>query len=337
MRKYACWGAIAVSVLGACTAAGQSTVNDAAPRFDAAFWEHWGDGRAELSGYRLRYPRYGEIRSGTAVLIFVTETFSERQRVKVDASSHPANDQVSVMKLNAVLDFPTGIYDYNIMTSSFIALEPRAGRPSGAPMKISFSSQEWCGHVYQQLLFDGDGVRTQAHSYFAGEADQSGALAYPEGGVSADVLWLWARGLAAPELQPGESVRRPFLRSLQQARLKHQPVTWGAVTLSRGAETRTVRVPAGEFEARVMRAEPTVGPSRTFYVEAASPHRLVKWERSDGAEGVLLGSERSKYWRLNHPEGRAAREKIGLPVETADSERRNESERRNDSGSRTPR
>lgn len=37
------------------------------------FWEHWSDGRAELSGYDLVQPRYGEKRHGRAVLVFVTE------------------------------------------------------------------------------------------------------------------------------------------------------------------------------------------------------------------------------------------------------------------------
>ncbi len=49
------------------------------------FWSHWGDGKAELDGYALTQPRYGELREGTAVLIFVTEDFSDSlTRVKAD-------------------------------------------------------------------------------------------------------------------------------------------------------------------------------------------------------------------------------------------------------------
>ena len=29
-----------------------------------AFWDHWGDGRGELNGYRLVQPRYGAKRTG---------------------------------------------------------------------------------------------------------------------------------------------------------------------------------------------------------------------------------------------------------------------------------
>src|SRR5437879_1004520 len=48
------------------------------------FWKWWGDGKAELDGYALTQPRYGEPREGTAVLVFVTEDFSDSARVKAD-------------------------------------------------------------------------------------------------------------------------------------------------------------------------------------------------------------------------------------------------------------
>ena len=56
----------------------------AAPAPAQDFWAHWGDGRAELNGYRLVQPRYGAKRTGTAVLVFVTEDMSDALRVKAD-------------------------------------------------------------------------------------------------------------------------------------------------------------------------------------------------------------------------------------------------------------
>src|SRR5260221_4765220 len=117
------------------------------PAFAQDFWAHWGDGKAELNGYRLTQPRYGSPRAGTAVLIFVTEDFSDSLRVKADPGKHPASDVYPVMKLNAVRDFQTGIYDYNILTSTFLRVA--AGWPVA---KVSFSSQEWCGDVYHQIV-----------------------------------------------------------------------------------------------------------------------------------------------------------------------------------------
>ena len=71
------------------------------------FWKFWGDGKAELDGYALIEPRYGQPRQGTAVAIFVTEDFSDALRVKADPGKHPASDIVPVIKLNLVRDFQT--------------------------------------------------------------------------------------------------------------------------------------------------------------------------------------------------------------------------------------
>src|SRR5262245_37332686 len=203
------------------------------PSFGDSFWKRWGDGKGELSSYDLTFPRYGELRKGLAITVFVTETFSNSLRVKSDPGKHPKSDEFPVMKLNLVEDFATGIYDYNEMLSSFIALAPVNGRPAGAPTKISFSSQEWCGHTWEQLLFDTRGIRATSHSYFDGQADQQRELEYPAGGISEDALLLWARGFAGPLLSPGESRTVPMLMSLQNVRHQHVPAQWRKTTLSR--------------------------------------------------------------------------------------------------------
>src|SRR5262249_52458683 len=159
-----------------------------APVFDDAFWRRWGDGQAELAGYDLVQPRYGQKREGVALTIFVTETFSNALRVKSDPGKHPESDEFPVMKLNLVEDFPTGIYDYNLMTSTFVALKAVNGRSAGSTTKVSFSSQEWCGNVYAQALFDAASVRHESHSYFDGEADRQETLPYPEAGLAEDAL-----------------------------------------------------------------------------------------------------------------------------------------------------
>ena len=142
------------------------------------FWSHWSDGKAEMNGYRLVQPRYGHNRAGTAALIYVTEDFSDSLRVKADPGKHPASDVYPVLKLNAVRDFQTGIYDYNVMTSTFARVA--AGWPIA---KVSFSSQEWCGHVYHQLIPRGGILSGLSHSYFDGEADARDVLTLPADGV----------------------------------------------------------------------------------------------------------------------------------------------------------
>ena len=50
-------------------------VNLNAQRISEQFKAHWFDGYAEISSYSIDQSRYGEIREGNAVLIYVTEDF----------------------------------------------------------------------------------------------------------------------------------------------------------------------------------------------------------------------------------------------------------------------
>ncbi|MEP6769271.1 MAG: hypothetical protein ABJC61_11415 [Acidobacteriota bacterium] len=273
-----------------------------APAFGEAFWKRWSDGKGELAGYDLIFPRYGQPRKGVAVTIFVTETFSNSLRVKSDPGKHPASDEFPVMKLNLVEDFQTGIYDYNLLTSAFVALVPVNGRPAGSTTKVSFSSQEWCGGVYGQMLFDAASARLTAHSYFDGEADQTRAVSAPADALSGDAILLWARGFAAPVLKPGERREIPFVPSIETARLTHRPVETGRVTLTREAAPARVTVPAGTFDVERRVAEIAGGPTWKIDIEAAEPHRIVAWETSEGEKASLLASDRLEYWKL-HGEG----------------------------------
>src|SRR5439155_14322015 len=128
-----------------------------------AFDSVWHDGRAEVDGYRLTISRYGAERRGRAVLVYVTEPFSASQHVKVDDPARHAGDVVDVLKLNLVRAFQTGIYDYHTMVSLFVRTA------DFEPLKLSFTSAEWCGNVYEELRFDPAAVVQHVASYFEGE------------------------------------------------------------------------------------------------------------------------------------------------------------------------
>lgn len=131
------------------------------------FKTYWYSGNAEITSYELKQARYGEIREGKSVLIFVTEPFLPEKQVKADRSN-PQN--VSVLKLNATKKYLTGIYPYSIMSSTFYPV-----KDNHHAIKTSLSVQEWCGHVYAQLN-NRDKFDFTSHSYFEGEADETATL-----------------------------------------------------------------------------------------------------------------------------------------------------------------
>lgn len=282
-----------------------------APDFGSDFWKHWGDGHGELSGYDITYPRYGELRKGTGVAIFVTEDFSDSLRVKADPGKHPKADVYPVIKLNLVEDFPTGLYDYNLMTSVFVRAD-NSGY-GGLPVKASFSAQEWCGHAYAQLLFDKHDIRLTSHSYFDGEADQQHKLAMPNDAMSEDSLLHWARGLASPTLSPGQTMKVKLLRSLAHSRLQHKPLQWVDATLAFESKPASITVPAGTFECDILTCTLSDGLKWTFHIQRDDPYRhLIAWESSAGHKGSLIKTKRLQYWRMHGEGDEAALKDLGL-------------------------
>lgn len=272
----------------------------------------WYDGRAEVAGYRWTGSRYGEARSGEAVAIFVTEPFSRDRHVKLDDPDNPVNegDVVTVMKLNLVRDFQTGIYDYNTMTSVFVSIDDLSA------LESTFTSAEWCGHVFEEIDVRADAPTVTTHSYFEGE---SGSTSLPprRGGLIGDHLLVWARGLRGAPLAAGDSTRLPLLRSSFERRLAHREAAWSDARIERAAELETVEVPAGRFEAITYRIRFADDPAQgVVRIEAAAPHRVLSWSWSLGGRtidaGELTGSRRLEYWRLNREGQEELRASIGL-------------------------
>ena len=141
----------------------QTNNKEASRTLSKAFKKYWFAGDAEISSYTLTQSRYGELRSGDAVLIYVTEDFLPNTQVKANNSGE---NTIKVLKLNATKNFKTGIYPYSIMQSTFQPVYTKS-----QPLKISASIQEWCGHVYAQLNKRSNTFNYTGHSYFEGEAD----------------------------------------------------------------------------------------------------------------------------------------------------------------------
>ena len=277
-----------------------------APRADGEFETLWYDGQAELAGYVWKGSRYGELRTGEAVAIFVTETVDADSHVKLDDPSK--GDGVTVVKLNLVRDFQTGLYDYDTTTSVFA--EVGAFRP----LRVTFASQEWCGHVHEALDV-GKKLALDVQSYFEGESVAT-TLAWKENAVLGDHLFVWLRGLRGAPLAAGETRELPYLADGFERRLRHAKAEWQSVKITRAAASTSETVPAGTFPAVVYTLATGDGRSGRVAIEEAYPHRLLAWSWQRGDEvldsGAMTGSKRLKYWEL-HAEGQGAlRAELGL-------------------------
>ena len=278
---------------------------------DPDFYAHWADGQAELSSYDVLQTHYGESRRGHGVLVFVTEDINRKTLIKVE-SPQPAGDRLHVLKLNNVLKFTTGIYDYSIMTSMFSAVDGNGVDSPFQLKKVTFSSQEWCGHVYEDLRVGADRLRGELSSYFEREGRQSYELPLPEGEfVSEDHLLIQIRELKGPFMDAGEVRAVQLLPSLWQLHSAHRPRGFVAATVTRGAaesfnlgDSTIAATPwTWEYE----------GVGRTVWTEGTYPHRILGWRDANGDRGDLIASIREPYWRLNQNGHEEFRRTLGIP------------------------
>ena len=247
------------------------------------FSDYWQTGEAEITSYQLKQARYGEIREGKAVLIYVTEPFNTSEQVK----SNKTTGSLPVLKLNQTRNFLTGIYPYSVMSSTFFPLEKKKHA-----VKVSASIQEWCGQVYSQL--NNRGVyELLSHSYFEGEADQ-----YLEIEPTHLENELWSIIRLDPLKLPQGSFQ--IIPSLEYMRLMHiEPMAYqgqGVLRKKNGLYTYTLAYPS-------LKRELAITFSEKF------PYEIQSWKEtypSGGSKPEMLESSAKKikriktaYWEKN--------------------------------------
>jgi hypothetical protein len=262
------------------------------------FKDYWYAGNAEITSYKLKQARYGELRAGTAVTIFVTEDFLPEAQVKANNQSK-AN--IPVLKLNSTKNFLTGVYPYSIMTSTFNPVTTKEHA-----LKVSNSVQEWCGHVYAQLNNKKD-FEITAHSYFEGEGDQQ--IKLPKTWLENE-LWNLIR-INPNELPTGEA---EIIPSFDYLRLGHKNLKAYRAILSleqlESLQVYTIRYPE-------------LNRDLTIYFETEFPFSIEKWEETyvsgygQGAKTLTTTATKMKqikttYWSQNKNSDSALRDTLGL-------------------------
>lgn len=192
---------------------------------DTTFTAYWYQQKAEMNSYLLSQARYGELRKGEAVLVFVTEDFSASKQVKLDNPSENWDDRIPVLKLNFSKKFNTGIYPYSMMSSIFTPIKGDDVRP----LKLTNSNQEWCGQTFTQLNKNSNGYLWQGFSYFEQEGDDTKQIYnYPFEDNLFNTIRTLPKSLLVgsfkmyPSLMYARLMHKPFKPYLVEAELKTQ-------------------------------------------------------------------------------------------------------------------
>ena len=276
----------------------ENTVGKQQKTLSNQFKKYWYAGDAEITSYQLEQARYGEKRDGTAVLIYVTEPFLADKQVKADKKN---TTNIPVLKLNSTKKYLTGIYPYSIMSSSFYPVYDNQHA-----IKLSFSAQEWCGHVYAQLN-NRDTYEITSHSYFETEADKNFEL---DKTILENELWNKIR-INPKNLPIGEIEVVP---SLEYIRLSHKELkAYKAVTrLIKGNALNSYEITYPKLE-RTLK----INFTNTF------PHTIESWsdtfKSGFGKHAKMLTSTATKikrlktpYWKQNGNSSHRLRDSLGL-------------------------
>ncbi len=268
--------------------------------------KYWYQGKAEVSRYELQQNRYRDVHPGEVVMIFVTEDFLTDKQVKNDLYRNP--NSINILKNNIVKRFTTGLYDYSIMTSVFTPVNTEKYPKT---LKITTSTQDWCGHTFMQINWQKNQYKTQVYSYFENEADQSFSTA---SALLEDELFTRVR-LNGSDMPLGKI---KILPSLSIARLLHtnfEPLD---------AEASLQPYEGSDFEGQALQSYKVnfIKSNRTLEIvfENKQPFIIAGWkEKYPSFDGKVRETvaKRTKtiltpYWQENGLEDTGLRKELGI-------------------------
>lgn len=304
------WNGLFLVFVGFLMACSHETKEDIKAGMPNEFINYWFNGTAEITSYKLEQARYGELRKGSAVAIFVTEDFSKRKQVKLDNPSEISEDVVPILKFNLTKSFTTGIYPYSMMLSVF---KPIDFQKIVHPLKITSTSQEWCGQTYWQLNSNKDGYEGKLFSYFEKEGDQ--VITLPR-------VWLedeiWSQIRMNPKLLPiGEF---PIISGgIQQRLLHHKIIVYNAngvkITSPDSISETGRKLCVYKLVIREIKKELII------YYEEDFPHVINGWceKYEDGVNKKILTTTAVKsktikidYWNHNKVQDSTFRKTLNL-------------------------
>jgi hypothetical protein len=274
------------------------------------FGDYWYQGKAELNRFELEQVRYGEIRKGDAALIFVTEDFLKSKQVKYEFGEDRSDVQL-VLKLNFNRRFYTGVYPYSLLTSTFLPINSTEDHA----LKITFTGQEWCGHVFMQLNNRNSKFQIQQYSYFQAEGDQEFTL---EQNLLEEEVWTMIR--VNPDLLPtGETKVIP---SMDYVRLFHKDYRSETAMIEKKEIIDKALSPNALTKYSITYRD--LPRSLTIVYESDFPHQILSWEESYASnntkgenntlrtKAVRTNKIMLDYWSKNSVADSTYRAQLGL-------------------------
>lgn len=269
--------------------------------------DYWYAGEAELNRYTLSQSRYGENREGEAVLVYVTEDFLTNQQVKKEFGNGAST---SVLKLNMMKKFITGIYDYSIMTSIFT---PMKYMDQPATLKATLTAQDWCGQSFSQMNLRDKTLEYEVRSYFQNPADTN--ISIPATYVEEDI---WTRARIEPQMLPMGEIN--MVPSQEYLRLKHEDVK---PYEAKGVLYLQVNDKGGEENNEIYiytLTYPDLNRRLTMHIQGKFPYKILMWEETWNTDSnnkqvtraELTGTQKRKYWQENGIKQETLRDSLGL-------------------------
>ena len=279
-----------------------------AQKNNVAVDNYWSQGKAEVNVYEVSQNRYKENHSGQLVSVFVTEDFLTDKQVKNERYIN--ENSTWILKNIQLKKFTTGVYDYSLFNSVFTPINRNKFPKS---LKVSASSQEWCGTMYTQfnLILDTD-YKVEHRSYFESEGDRVTRIkkSYLE-----DEVFTVLR--MNPLLLPVGTVQ--LIPPANYIQLKHLQIkSYKAITSLIPNDKKEI---SGSNLMQYKIVYPELNRSIRIVFENKAPYKIMGWFEKfpssfDGkprTTSIILKTQKMlPYWRQNSLKDKYLREELGL-------------------------
>ena len=250
----------------------------------------WDNGKAAFDIYQASIAKYAKPREALVKMILVKENFDMAKHVK----TRKKENGEEIIKFHTIRQIPAGIYDYFQNCTIFFE------RQSGKIVKLAMASLDGCGTTYVECIVSKDKVTVVSHSYMDDQGDETFQFDY-HGELFYDALPFILRF----GLQQAGSYRARIIPSL----INNRQVPLTPVEAEISVTTKN-RLTIGNVKHTMLYEVKIVSEMGTdiFLFEPSFPHRLAKWEMSNGDRLILKKPRNIEYWLHTDPEDRHLQE-----------------------------